>query len=54
MTREELRIGETYLLSVVVTELGDGNMVRCVTPDDGEVVYAHPEALRGCYDDDRK
>lgn len=48
-----IRIGETYLLPVVVTEIPkDGNMVRCVTEDDGEVVYAHPEALRKLYDEE--
>ena len=44
MTREEIRIGETYLLPVVATEFSDYG-VRVVTADDGEVLFVHPEAL---------
>ena len=46
MRLSEIAIGETYLLPVVATEVTEyGNMVRLVTEDDGEVVYAHTEAL---------
>lgn len=45
MTREEIRIGETYLLPVVATEFSDYG-VRVVTADDGEVLFVHPEALQ--------
>lgn len=56
MRRTEVVIGETYLLPVVATEVRDfgNNMVRLVTADEGEVVWAHPEALilkRGEIDD---
>ncbi len=44
---ENYPIGETFLLPVVVTSLStDGNMIRVVTEDDGQVIYVHPEALR--------
>ena len=47
MRRFEIQIGKTYLLPVVVTEFYEnGNMIRCVTSDDGEVVRVHPEALQ--------
>lgn len=42
----DIVIGETYLLPVVATEVSNfGNMVRLVTADEGEVIWAHPEAL---------
>ena len=46
MRMSEVVIGETYLLPVVATEVSDfGNMIRLVTGDEGEIVWAHPEAL---------
>ena len=46
MTREQIQLGETYYLPVVATEFVEyGNMIRVVTEDEGEVIYARPEAL---------
>lgn len=46
MKLRDIVIGETYLLPVVATEVTEwGNMVRLVTEDDGEVVFAHTDAL---------
>lgn len=50
MRKEDLKEGRTYYLPVAYTKspksvTGGGNMVRCVTEDEGTVVWVHPEAL---------
>lgn len=47
MEEKDLEPGATYYLPVsyTKTQYQGGNMVRCVTQDDGSVVWVHPGAL---------
>ena len=50
MKEEDLEVGRTYYLPVAYTKApknvtGGGNMIRCVTQDDGSVVWVRPGAL---------